>query len=148
MTILKKYQLQNGIKIIMEDLSKILVGDRWNLRLRCLAQIQLQDWMLDKLSEQTDVNEFILQQLNNKLEYEIIKESHFIDQDLKEDAFAKLELRINELIKFIKRDEFVKKLFAIRIAELEKKFDLDLKCNNKEPEDTDNEPVDFSACFQ
>ena len=148
MKIIRKQKLKNGLNVTFEDLSRTIAGDRWFVQLRCLAEIDLQDWMIDSLSGDTQRKTYILEQFDGKLSYEIIKEINFVDQEMKDDAIADLEGRFLSLIEFMEREKFIIKLFEIKVSELKERFASIARSNIEQSCEEDSEPADFSACFR
>lgn len=147
---LAEQQLDNGIHLTYWDDSKITAGDRWMIRLKCVAAMPLEDWMLHTLDSGSPEDAFVTDNLGGSLVQEIVMERIFVAEKEKEAVLVELQQRVKEnILSYLGKEDFVQKLFLKKSAALRDTFLLQRAVLAEDPCDADESgPADFSACFQ
>ena len=79
--------LDNGIKVEVWDLSRVLAGDRWLVSLEARVDIPLDPEMLPLTPEREKFLQVLHSVFGNKIPYRYKQERHFVDQKEKEGLF-------------------------------------------------------------
>ncbi len=139
--------LPNGITLTYIDESKKIAGDRWQVKIRCVASLPLNEAMRAALRELSpEEQEFIHNELTDGLRYEQLWERQFVDKDVKEQVMAKELERSEKLFPYLGQADFIEKLFNQRLSELRQAFKQ--RPISSDTASTIPEPDDFSACFK
>jgi hypothetical protein len=137
----------NGLTLTYIDESKKIAGDRWQIKIRCVASLPLNETMRAVLRELSpEEQEFIHNELTDGLRHEQLWERQFVDNEVKEQVMAKELERSTKLFPYLSQADFGEKLFNQRLSELRQAFK-----QRPLPPDTAStipEPDDFSACFK
>lgn len=139
--------LPNGITLTYIDESKKIVGDRWQVKIRCVASLPLNEAMRATLHELSpEEREFIHNELTDGLRHEQLWERQFVDNDVKEQVMDKELERSAKLFPYLGQKDFGEKLFNQRLSELRQAFKQ--RPLPQAAPSTIPEPDDFSACFK
>lgn len=151
-TLFHALKLDNGISISFYDLSKKLAGDRWLIKLKCEALIGVEDEFFESQSiSDPDFYSFLKQECRKGLNYIIVKERVFIDEQdieiVRNDMLQQLEANA---IHYMASEHFPRKFFEKKSNELKKQYYINKEMEKLRvsSEDDDDEPADFSACFR
>jgi len=149
----KSLSLANNVHVAFYDLSKTIAGDRWYIRVCCIAKLPLADSFFEGLEEDKEIFNAMKESCDAELRMEIIKERNFIDQQLKDDVVEQLILQIEEnSLGYMSSDIFPQKLFFSKFEEFKKKYLLSIAVESnsvlRNDSDEDDGPTDFSVCFQ
>ncbi len=143
----KPKQLPNGLILTYIDESKKIAMDRWQIKIRCVASLPLNETMRAVLHEfSPEEREFIYNKLAGDLRYEQVWERQFVDKDVKEQVMAEELERSEKLFPYLGQADFGEKLFKQRLSELRQSFKQ--RPLPSDPASTIPEPDDFSACFK
>jgi hypothetical protein len=148
----KKINLANNVRVAFYDLSKAIAGDRWFVRVCCVAKLPLSDTFFEGLKEDKKIVTAMKESCDAELTMEIIKERNFVDGQLKDDVVKELILQIEEnSLGYISTSIFPQKLFLSKFEEFKKNHLLSMAAESnsalREVLDEDDGPTDFSACF-
>ncbi|HFQ81923.1 MAG TPA: hypothetical protein ENK33_11205 [Desulfobacterales bacterium] len=139
--------LPNGLTLTYIDESKKIAEDRWQIKIRSVASLPLNETMRAALHELSpEEQEFIHNELADVLRYEQIWERQFVDHDLKEQVIAEELERSTKLFPYLGQADFAAKLFKQRLSELRQAFKQ--RPLSQDTASTIPEPDDFSACFK
>lgn len=149
----KSLNLANNVHVAFYDLSKAIAGDRWFIRVSCVAKLPLSDTFFERLEEDKEIVNAMKESCDDMLTMEIIKERNFVDDQLKDDVVKQLILQIEEnSLDYISSNIFPQKLFLNKLEEFKKKHLISLAAESNDAFndvlDDDDGPTDFSACFQ
>lgn len=152
-TPVKSLTLANNVHVAFYDLSKTIAGDRWGVRVCCVAKLPLSNTFFEGLEEDKEIVNAMKESCDAELVMEIIKERNFIDEQLKDDVVEQLILQIEEnSLGYMSSDIFPQKLFLNKFEEFKKKHLLSIATESnsalRDVTDEDDGPTDFSACFQ
>ena len=146
-------KLSNGVEFSFYNESKTIAGDRWNVRIRCEAVAPLSD---DYFSELIEKDPQILEKAREKfgksISMSVIKEQVFVSDDEVGKALTGIIDRVSaNIVSYLSDDGFVRKLFQSRFNEIREEIVVEMgyeKIHAQEDEDDEDEPADFSSCFQ
>lgn len=114
--------LDNGIKVEVWDLSRVLAGDRWLVSLEARVDIPLDPEMLPPTPERQKFLQVLHSVFGNKIPYRYKQERHFVDQKEKEGLFHEfIDLLRKNVIPYLSHKEFAKRLVLSKIRELRSK---------------------------
>jgi hypothetical protein len=150
---IKSLNLKNNVQVAFYDLSKTIAGDRWFVRVCCVAKLPLLDVFFEGLEEDKEIVNAMKEACDAELTMEIVKDRNFIDEQLKDDVVKQFILQIEEnSIGYMSSDIFPQKLFLSKFEEFKKKHLLTKASEgnsaSRDVLDEDDGPTDFSACFQ
>ncbi len=147
MKLLEKKELGNGMTLTIEDASKRITGDRYNLKISCLISMSVKDEWFEDLPDDIEMIKKVKGLMGKDIEYRIDKERRFVDQVDKDDLVDDLVAQINENISaYISSAHFPARLFAKRYGEEKDKLFFTVEGKESEVDD-DEGPADFSSCF-
>ncbi len=139
--------LPNGLTLTYIDESKKIAEDRWQIKIRCVASLPLNETMHAALNEfSPEEREFIHNELADGLRHEQLWERQFVDHDAKEQVMAEELERSEKLFPYLGQADFGEKLFKQRLSELRQSFKQ--RPLPPDPASATPEPDDFSACFK
>ncbi|MFP3984387.1 MAG: hypothetical protein ACLFV2_11965 [Desulfurivibrionaceae bacterium] len=152
--LLENLELANNLSVSMYDLSRKVAGDRWLIKIKCIAATGLPEKFFKKKLEAEDdpgLVEDIKEKFGGNLSFEMSRELNFVDENDKEGAtvFLMDSLRKNS-IDYMGRKSFVDKLLAKKYEEFRQEIltRRALGLTEQEDDDEDEGPADFSACFR
>lgn len=151
--LLERVQLTNKLEVSLYDHSRKVAGDRWLVKVKCVASAELpQDFFSKKFDEENDpelVDE-IKDRFGKNLLFEINRELNFVDENEKDESIVFLIGSLKEnMIDYMGRKSFIDKLLLKKYNEYRqevltrKNFEFTDQ-NEKE----DEGPADFSSCFR
>ena len=147
MKLLENKQLGNGMTLTIEDASKVIAGDRCNVKISCLMSIPVNDNWFEGLPDDFKEIRKVKGLIGKDIEYRVDKERRFVDLDDKDDIVEELVAQINgNISSYISSDLFPERLFAKRYGEEMEKLSIVL--TEEESEVDDDGPADFSSCFE
>jgi len=142
-------ELANGVTITYFDQSKKIAGDRYLVKVRCLASIPLQGWMVDALAASDPQTEFCRERLAGNLTHEIVMERNFIDETEREKLLSGMISSLEEaVLGYLSKESFVRQLFARKVSELVEQYGEAERVKFLEDEEEPPGVADFSACFR
>lgn len=146
---IRSENLKNNINVAIYDLSKRIAGDRWFIRICCVATLPMTDTLLNQLTETGEVAAAFKKRYADGLTLEVVKERNFVDEQVKDDVVQQIMDQISEnSLNYMNIDAFPHKLLR---SEFEK-FKIEYFCRREieETDDQDEEdgPADFSGCFK
>lgn len=149
---IKTKLLPNNVHFAVYDLSKPIAGDRWFVRICCVAKVFIPQDLFDTFDEDLELLKEMRESCNDTLTLEIVKERNFIDDKVKDDVAKELIQQIEQnSLHYMGSESFPRKFFLIRFEEFKIKYRINQnKVMNEIPEinDEDDGPADFSACFR
>jgi len=141
--------LPNDIKVAIYDLSKKIAGDRWFIRICCLATLSLNDTLLGELSEDEEMTAAFKERYNNGISLNLVKERNFIDETVKDQVVQELLDQIYEhSLDYMKNQTFPLKLVKSKFDAFKKEYYYRKEMQVTDDNDEDDGPADFSACFK
>lgn len=134
--------------LCVEDASRQVAGDRFNIRLICKLTVPIRDLWFSGMTECPDTVMIIRKRLGETLEFQIEKQRNFVAESEKDEIVAELVGQIHtNLGEYLSSDRFPEKLFAARYKEEKEKAaraEFDEVIDSQEE---DEGPADFSSCF-
>lgn len=152
--LLENLELNNNLSVSLYDLSRKVAGDRWLIRIKCIATAGLPEEFFKKKLEAEDdpgLVDDIKEKFGGTLSFEMSRELNFVDENDKDGVTVYLmdSLR-NNTIDYIGRESFLDKLLAKKYEEFRREIltGRELGLTDQEEDDEDEGPADFSACFR
>lgn len=152
--LLENLELANNLSVSLYDLSRKVAGDRWLIRIKCIAVAGLPEkFFKKKLEAESDPGlvDDIKEKFDGSLSFEMSRELNFVDENDKEGAtvFLMDSLKKN-IMDYMGRESFVDKLLAKKYEEFRQEI-LTRRAaglTEQEEDDEDEGPADFTACFR
>ena len=144
-------KLSNGVELSFYNESKKIVGDRWNVRVRCEATAPLPDDYFFSLPEKDPlVLEKVRERFGKTISKSFIKEQVFVSDDEIGRVLTDIIDRVSaNIVSYVSDNAFVRKLFQSRFDEIRKEILLEMEYENIQANDEDESgPADFSSCFK
>ncbi|MEA2083927.1 MAG: hypothetical protein U9O82_06745 [Thermodesulfobacteriota bacterium] len=144
-------KLSNGVEFSFYNESKKIVGDRWNIRVRCEAVAPLSDDYFSELIEKDpQVLEKAREKFGESISMSVVKEQVFVNDDEVGKALTGIIDRVSaNIVSYLSDDGFVWKLFQSRFNEIREEIVIEMGYDKIHvQEDEDDEPADFSSCFK
>ncbi len=114
--------LDNGIKVEIWDLSRVLAGDRWLVSLEARVDVPLRPEMLPSSPEREKLLRILRDHVGEKIPYRYKQERHFVDQRQKDEVFRQFrELLATNVIPYLSHKDFARRLVLSKIRELRSK---------------------------
>ena len=114
--------LDNGIKVEIWDLSRVLAGDRWLVSLEARVDIPLVPEILPSSPEKDKFFQVLQRVFGDKIPYRYKQERHFVDQKEKDGLFQEfIDLLRRNVIPYLSHKDFAKRLALSKIRELRSK---------------------------
>ena len=145
----KTESLPNSIQVAFYDLSKPIAGDRWFVRICCVATLPVSEVFFEYLDEDKEILNAMKISCEDGLTMEIVKERNFVDEQIKDDVVKMFidQITVNSL-GYMGSKIFPQKLFLSKLEEFKKQYVVQKEMLINEPLDEDDGPADFSACFR
>lgn len=144
-------KLSNGVELSFYNESKKMVGDRWDVRVRCEAAAPLSD---DYFSNLPEKDPMVLEKAREKFGKTISKSFNkgqvFVSDDEIGEVLTDIIDRVSaNIVPYVSDNTFAWKLFQSRFNEIRKEIFLEMELNNIQANDEDDHgPADFSSCFK
>ncbi|MCK5229089.1 MAG: hypothetical protein KAR13_02425 [Desulfobulbaceae bacterium] len=144
-------KLSNDVELSFYNESKKIVGDRWDVRIRCEVVAPLPDDYFSNLPEKDPV---VLEKAREKfgktISKSFIKGQVFVSDDEIGEVLTDIIDRVSaNIVSYVSHNTFAWKLFQSRFNEIRKEILLDMEYENIQVNNEDDGgPVDFSSCFK
>ena len=148
--ILQEKKFPNGIKVGFYDLSRKVAADRWLVKVRCEASLELGDDAFQSVEDENLVDE-LKRKFDGEITHVICKERNFIDEKEKDAVLSELLTQLQENVcAYLGGERFPQRLLQKKIADFQTEFELARRLAPvpAEPDEDDEGPADFSACFR
>ena len=114
--------LNNRLEVEVRDLSRILAGDRWLVRLEARAEIPLAREHFDSLPEKEMAFSGLEKALGPRIPYRYTRERHFVAQNDKDPIFHEFLAVFKEnVLPYLRHPEFARRFVLSRYRDLKKK---------------------------
>ena len=149
MQLIKDKKLANGLTLSFSDCSKLLVSDRWFVKMQGEVKLPLANaaWP-DSDEDDPELLALIKEHLGESVSYILSKERNFIDAAEKEAVLEDLVIQVEEnLVGYLSDPSFPQKLFTRQYEEARQQCLIQRQQPQAPVNDEDDSPADFSACF-
>lgn len=148
-TILESIMLANGIQMTCYDLSRKIAADRWLVKVKCEAVLQVPDELFDAIDD-ADMASAMKQDCANTVIHTRYRERNFIDEKDKDGVRQELFNQLSENAQtYMGGELFSRKLFEKKVAEFKLQYQIQKERERLAVTDEEDEgPADFSACFR
>lgn len=148
-TILESIMLANGIQMTFYDLSRKIAADRWLVKVKCEAVLQVPDELFDAIDD-AGLASAMKQDCANTVIHTRYRERNFIDEKDKDGVRQGLFKQLSENARaYMGGELFSRKLFEKKVAEFKLKYLVQKERERLAVIDEEDEgPADFSACFR
>ncbi|MFH1020570.1 MAG: hypothetical protein V1782_08200 [Pseudomonadota bacterium] len=155
MEIIEQRSLENDMTLTVYDQSKKMAGDRWLIKIICEAELPVDDGFFSRVPEaDLDLQSEIQEKMAGSVKFSATKERTFIAET---ERAALVELMVADIltnmVTYLNKPGFPEKLFARKYEEMRKACDTArhyrlLQNEDRDGDDADEGPPDFSACFK
>ena len=147
--ILDSMVLPNGIRVTLYDLSKKIAADRWLVKVKCEAVLQVHDDWFDSLAD-AEMAAAMKQDCAHGVQHTLLRERNFVDEKEKDAILQELFDQLSENAKnYMGGDLFSRKLFAKKADDFKLKYRMQKELEGQTAVDEDDDgPADFSAYFR
>lgn len=147
--ILESIMLANGIKVTIYELSKKIAADRWLIKVKCEAALNVQDDQFDALDD-AELASAMKRDCANTVIHNLFRERNFIDEKEKGEVLQELFDQLTENVRaYMGGELFARKLFEKKVEEFRLKYQMQKEMERvATTEEEDDGPADFSACFR
>jgi len=147
--ILESIMLANGIKVTIYELSKKIAADRWLIKVKCEAALNVQDDQFDALDD-AELASAMKRDCANTVIHSLFRERNFIDEKEKGEVLQELFDQLTENVRaYMGGELFARKLFEKKVEEFRLKYQMQKEMAQvAATEEEDDGPADFSACFR
>lgn len=131
--IIEEIELENGIRLVLLDRSRITAGDRWLVELKCEAHIKTDEdfWALVD-SEDPKLQEDIRKIMGDSMVFETTKQRNFIDAKEHETVLQEMVQQIySSVLGYLKKPHFPREFFKKQYRETLKKLVIRQAMNHK-----------------
>lgn len=146
-------KLANGIELHFFDRSRLVAGDRWQVKLECEATIPITEAMWARVeNEDTSIFNGVREKLGKSLTFSFTRTRNFVDDRKKQESFDEFVQRVKEnMLDYLANPNFPQLLFDQRYAAARKEYLLAEQVRRNDHQQSckpDDGPADFSACFK
>jgi len=147
--LIKKEQLANGMVLSVYDKSRKIAGDRWFVKIDCVASIPLPQDAIARKLDTLELRECIQNEFGGNLVFSVSKERNFISADDKDLIIAQSVSQVfDNMAGYINNQKFKQRLFDIKYKDAKNHCLHQAAIRKAEEEKNIEEPADFSACFK
>ncbi len=115
-------ELDNGVKVELWDLSRVLAGDRWLVSLEARVDIPLVPDIMPPTPNRERLLRVLRDVFGDNVPYRYIQERHFIDEKDKDALFEEfVTLLKKNVVPYLSHKDFARRLVLSKIRELEAK---------------------------
>lgn len=148
--LLSSEQYENGVTVSFYNISKKMAADRWLVRIRCEAvyTVPESEWAVLQ-EEDAGLVAGMKEKYSQGLEHTIVKERTFVDEAEMDEVLQLILAQLEENVcTYIGSDIFPQKLLDQKLEEWRQEYKVRKEMGMlEEPDDEDDGPADFSACF-
>ncbi|MGD2126694.1 MAG: hypothetical protein PVG99_11485 [Desulfobacteraceae bacterium] len=121
-TLVETISLRNKLKLEIWDVSRILAGDRWLLRLEARISVPLKTEFFDAIPEKEKFFPVLEKVFGSEIPYCHVEEKHFVDPNEKEESFQQcLGYLKNNLLPYLNHPDFLRRFVLSRYRALREK---------------------------
>ena len=114
--------LDNALTLELNDMSRVIAGDRWLVSLKARVQSPIATRYFDNHPEREKALETMNRVYGDKVIFENIREKHFVNQNEKESCLRELLNILKEnLLSYLSHPEFAKRFVISKYQELKRK---------------------------
>ncbi len=147
--VIKSIVLDNGLRVTFFDLSKNVAADRWLVKIKCEAVYEIPDEFFDLLDD-AGMASAMKKDWGGAIRHCVFRERNFVDEHEMEAARQELfEHLYDNARSYMGRELFTQKLYEKKVEEFRLKYRMQKELEQMAvPDDDDDGPADFSACFR
>ena len=121
--IIDKLHLENGIELLLYDRSRVTAGDRWQVELKCEANIPIDESYWEMVThEEAHLLSDIRKILGDRLVFVATKQRNFVDANERETVLQEMVQQVyNSMLKYLKKAHFPREFFKKQYREAHQK---------------------------
>ncbi len=148
--LIEEKELANGIRLSFFNESKIMTGDRWLIKLKCLAQLPVTDDDFASLpQDDPDLLQYLREKFAGNLSFSTVRERIFVDETEQEQVFSELlKTFLESTLDYLAAPNFPEQLMDSKFKKFSQEYQVKKELDKLVEEDDDDGPADFSACFK
>ncbi len=141
--------LENGVTLSLFDFCRQVAGDRWYVKILCRMELAVPAEKLAESGLDAAGQAAFSDHYKDILVHEFAKERNFIDENVKDEVVRAIISQINEnSLSYVANPVFADNLFRQKVDEFMQEQAIRAQMGLVHDEGEDDEPADFSACFQ
>ncbi|MBI5559152.1 MAG: hypothetical protein HY885_16125 [Deltaproteobacteria bacterium] len=147
--ILEIKKFPNGIEVRFADLSRKLAGDRWLVKVKCEAVLDVrEEWFAD--IDDAELAAAMKLDCAGRVRHAIYRERNFVDAHDKDRIVEEIFRHFQEnALTYMSGEVFPRKLFKNKVEAFGLRYRIEKEMSvSSAPDEDDDGPADFSGCFR
>ena len=118
-TLVESLKLDNDLTLEIWDLSRVIAGDRWLVRLEARLDVPIHSRYLESIPEGEKALALLTERFEGVISYRYLQERHFVAKDRKDEVFHEfLEILKSNVLPYLSHSEFAKRLMLSKVREI------------------------------
>lgn len=111
--IIEQRKLENGMELLLYDLSRVMAGDRWLVELKCETRIPIDAGYWERIEKEEErLFENVRKLMGEHLVFATTKKRNFVDAGERDDALQEMVEQVySSMLGYLQKPNFPEKLF-------------------------------------